>query len=144
LPTDFNYDRKSVINSYGGILIMKKMLMIAAAATFMMSSLAATTATAGDYTKKCQACHKVDKNGVGPSWKNIQAAYVDSATLAAAWEAGFVVSDRKIAGDPSNANYGKYNKKAKTMSGQYKKLIAGAVKKGEITYKELADMVYSQ
>ncbi|MDX8381519.1 MAG: c-type cytochrome [Ghiorsea sp.] len=123
---------------------MKKMLMIAAAATFMMSSFVATTATAGDYTKKCKACHKVEKNGVGPSWKNIQAAYGDSATLAAAWEAGFAVSDRKIAGNPCNADYKKYHKKAKTMSGQYKKLIAGGVKKGKITYKELADMVFSK
>ncbi len=132
------------LHSLGGIYFMKKLLMIAAATTFMVSGFAATTAVAGDYTKKCKACHKTDKNAVGPSFKNIQAAYGDAATLASVWESGFKVEDRKIAGNPCNPNYGKYHKKAKTMTGQYKKLIAGGVKKGKITYKELADMVFSK
>jgi len=123
---------------------MKKVLMIAAAATLMMSGLTATNAVAGDYTAKCKACHKVDKNGVGPSWKNIQAAYGDAATLAKVFESGFKVEDRKIAGDESNALYKKYHKKAKTMTGQYKKLIAKAAEKGKITYQGLADMIFSK
>jgi len=123
---------------------MKKTLMIAAAAAFMVSGLAATEALAGDYTAKCKACHKVDKNATGPSFKNIQAAYGDAATLEKVFEDGFAVADRKIAGDESNANYKKYHKKAKIMSKQYKKLIAGGVKKGKTTYKELAELIFSK
>jgi len=123
---------------------MKKTLMIAAAAAFMVSGLAATEALAGDYTAKCKACHKVDKNATGPSFKNIQAAYGDAATLEKVFADGFAVADRKIAGDESNASYKKYHKKAKIMSKQYKKLIAGGVKKGKITYKELAELIFSK
>ncbi len=132
------------LHSLGGIYFMKKLLMIAAATTFMVSGFAATTAVAGDYTKKCKSCHKVDKNGVGPSFKNIQAAYGDAATLAAAFESGFKTEDRKIAGNPCNPDYGKYHKKAKTMTGQYKKLIKKANDKGKISYMELAELIFSK
>jgi len=123
---------------------MKKLLMIAATSAFLVSGLAATEAVAGDLTKKCKSCHKVDKNGVGPSFKNIQAAYGDAATLAKAWESGFEADSRAIAGNPCNADYKKYHKKAKTMTGQYKKLIKKAVKKGKFTYQELADAVFAK
>ncbi len=122
---------------------MKKVLMITAA-TLMASGLAATNAVAGDYTAKCKACHKVDKDGVGPSFKHIQEAYGDAATLAKVWESGFKVEDRKIAGDESNALYKKYHKKAKTMTGQYKKLIKKANDKGKISYNELAELVFKK
>jgi cytochrome c551/c552 len=95
-------------------------------------------------TKKCKSCHKTDKNGVGPSFKNIQAAYGDAATLAKVWASGFAPADRAIAGNPCNPNYKKYSKKAKTMTGQYKNLIKKAVEKGQFTYQELADEVFSK
>ena len=123
---------------------MKKILMIAATSAFLVSGLAATEAVAGDLTKKCKSCHKTAKNGVGPSFKNIQAAYGDAATLAKAWESGFAVDNRAIAGNPCNANYKKYHKKAKTMTGQYKKLIKKSVSKGKFTYQELADAVFAK
>jgi len=123
---------------------MKKTLMIAAAAAFMMTGVVATEAVAGGLTNKCKACHKVDKNATGPSFKNIQAAYGDAATLAKVWESGFAVADRHIAGDESNANYKKYHKKAKMMSSQYKKLIHKKVEAGKFTYLELAQEVFSK
>lgn len=118
--------------------------MIAATAAFMMTGLAATEATAGGLTNKCKACHKVDKNATGPSFKNIQAAYGDAATLAKVWADGFAVADRHIAGDENNANYKKYHKKAKMMTGQYKKLIHKKVEHGKFTYLELATEVFSK
>jgi len=123
---------------------MKKILMIAAAAAFMMSGVVATEAVAGGLTGKCKACHKVDKNATGPSFKNIQAAYGDAATLAKVWEGGFAPADRHIAGNPCNANYKKYHKKAKMMTSQYKKLIHKKVEAGKFTYQELADAVFAK
>jgi len=123
---------------------MKKTLMIAAAAAFMMTGVVATEAVAGGLTNKCKACHKVDKNATGPSFKNIQAAYGNPCALAAVWKSGFAVADRKIAGDESNANYKKYHKKAKMMTSQYKKLIHKKVEAGKFTYKELAMEVFSK
>jgi len=123
---------------------MKKTLMIAAAAAFMASGLAVTEATASGLTGKCKACHKVDKNATGPSFKNIQAAYGDAATLAKVFEAGFAVEDRKIAGDESNANYKKYHKKAKMMTSQYNKIIKKKVESGKFTYQAIADEIFSK
>jgi len=123
---------------------MKKLLMIAATAAFMMSGFVATEAVAGGLLGKCKACHKVDKNATGPSFKNIQAAYGDAATLAKVWEGGFAPADRKIAGNPCNPNYGKYHKKAKMMSGQYKKIIKKKVDAGKFTYQELADALFAK
>jgi len=122
---------------------MKKTLMIALAAS-VFAFAGVSTATAGGLTAKCKACHKVDKNATGPSFKNIQAAYGDAATLAKVWESGFAVADRHIAGDESNANYGKYHKKAKMMTSQYKKLIHKKVEAGKFTYQELADEVFAK
>ncbi len=122
---------------------MKKTLMIALAAS-VFAFAGVSTATAGGLTAKCKACHKVDKNATGPSFKNIQAAYGDAATLAKVWESGFAVADRHIAGDENNANYKKYHKKAKMMSAQYKKLIHKKVEAGKFTYQELADEVFSK
>jgi len=122
---------------------MKKTLMIAAAA-FMMTGLAATEATAGGLTNKCKACHKVSKNATGPSFKNIQAAYGDAATLAKVWEGGFAPADRHIAGDKTNPNWKKYHKKAKMMTAQYKKLIKKRVEAGKFTYLDLANEVFSK
>ncbi|MDQ6990517.1 MAG: hypothetical protein Q9M11_02135 [Mariprofundaceae bacterium] len=123
---------------------MKKTLMIAATAAFMMTGLAATEATAGGLTSKCKACHSFNKNKMGPSFKNIQAAYGDAATLAKVWESGFAPADRHIAGDENNANYKKYHKKAKIMTAQYKRLIKKNVEKGKFTYLELANEVFSK
>jgi cytochrome c551/c552 len=122
---------------------MKKTLMIALAVS-VVAFAGVSTANAGGLLGKCKACHKVDKNATGPSFKNIQAAYGDAATLAKVWESGFAVADRHIAGDESNANYKKYHKKAKMMSSQYKKLIHKKVEAGKFTYQELADEVFSK
>ncbi len=100
---------------------MKKTLIIAATAAFMMTGLAATEALAGGFNvKRCKACHAVSKKKVGPSWKDVAAAYGDEATLAGVFKSGFAVSDRKIA-----ASEAKWKKKAGMMTGQYKKLIKG-------------------
>ncbi|MDQ6968242.1 MAG: hypothetical protein Q9M14_06120 [Mariprofundaceae bacterium] len=123
---------------------MKKILMIAAATAFMVTGVVATEAVAGGLTNKCKACHKVNKNSVGPSFKHIQAAYGDAATLAKVWAGGFAPADRHIAGNPCNPNYKKYHKKAKIMSGQYKRLIKKRVEAGKFTYQELADEVFSK
>jgi len=122
---------------------MKKTLMIALAAS-VFAFAGVSTATAGGLTGKCKACHKVDKNATGPSFKNIQAAYGDAATLAKVWESGFAPADRHIAGDENNANYKKYHKKAKMMSSQYKKLIKKRVEAGKFTYLDLANEVFSK
>jgi len=117
---------------------MKKVLLIAAAIS-AVSFAGLSTATAGDLTKKCKSCHATNKDKVGPSFKKIQAAYGDAATLAAVWESGFAVDDRKVA-----ATEPKFKKKAKTMTGQYKNLIKKQVAKGKFTYKELADAVFAK
>lgn len=117
---------------------MKKVLLIAAAASIVAFS-GLSTATAGDLTKKCKSCHSVSKDKVGPSFKNIQAAYGDAATLAAAFESGFAVENRKVA-----AGSAKWTKKAKIMSGQYKNLIKKKVAKGKFTYVELAEAIFAK
>jgi len=117
---------------------MKKTLMIAAAAAFMVSGFATVNAYAGDYTNKCKACHKVDKDKTGPAFKTIQAAYGDSATLAAYFASGFAEADRKVANSMD-----KYDGKRGMMSSQYKK-IARDVGKGKITYQELADLIFAK
>ena len=117
---------------------MKKTLMIAAAAAFMVSGIAATEATAGSYLKKCGSCHKADKDGTGPSFKTIQGAYGDSATLAAYFASGFAEADRKVANTVA-----KYDGKRGMMSSQYKK-IAKDVGKGKVSYEELAAEIFAQ
>ncbi len=100
---------------------MKKTLIIAAVAAFVMSGFAATEAVAGGFNvKKCKACHAVGKKKVGPAWKDVATAYGDAATLAEVFAKGFNVEDRKVI-----ASNSKWKKKAKMMTGQYKKLIKG-------------------
>ncbi len=100
---------------------MKKTLMIVAAAAFVMGGFAVTEASAGGFNvKKCKACHAVSKKKTGPSWKDVAEAYGDEATLAKVFADGFKVEDRKVA-----AANPKWKKRAKMMTGQYKKLIKG-------------------
>ncbi len=117
---------------------MKKTLLIAAAVS-VVAFAGMNTATAGDITKKCKSCHATSKDKVGPSWKKIQAAYGSADTLAAVFESGFAVDDRKVA-----ATDAKFKKKAKVMSGQYKNLIKKQVKKGKFTYNELAEAIFAK
>ena len=117
---------------------MKKVLLIAAAVS-AVSFAGMSTATASDLTKKCKSCHAASKDKVGPSWKKIQAAYGDAATLASVFESGFAVDDRKVA-----AAEPKFKKKAKTMTGQYKNLIKKQVAKGKFTYNELAEAIFAK
>ena len=97
---------------------MKKSLVFAAMAALACMSMS-TTASAFS-TTKCMACHAIDKDKVGPSWKSVAAAYGDEATLAKAFESGFAVSDRKIAGTEA-----KWKSKAGLMTMQYKHMIKG-------------------
>jgi len=100
---------------------MRKILMIAAAAAFVLGAgvMAPANASARAFNvKKCKACHAVGKKKVGPSWKDVAAAYGDAATLAKVFKDGFKIGDRKIA-----ASNKKWAKKAKLMTAQYKKLI---------------------
>ncbi len=118
---------------------MKKAMMIAAAAAFVIGAGAVTPAHAGGFNvKKCKACHAVSKKKVGPSWKDVAAAYGDAGTLAKVFKDGFKVGDRKLA-----ASNSKWKHKAALMTAQFKKLIKGhedeaatelfaAVKRGKI------------
>ena len=117
---------------------MKKALIIAATTAVLASGLVATEAVAGDYTKKCKSCHSVSKNKMGPAWKTIQAAYGSADKLVAAFAGGFKVEDRAVA----NSNP-KYKKAVKTMSKQFKK-IKKDVKKGKISYEELAAIIFAK
>jgi len=115
---------------------MKKTLMIAAAAAFVMGAgvVAPADATAGSFNvKKCKACHAVGKKKVGPSWKDVAAAYGDAATLQKVFEDGFKVEDRKMI-----AAEGKWKSKAGMMTSQYKKVIKG---NEEVAAKALFDAV---
>ncbi len=96
-------------------------------------------AKANALTKKCKSCHATDKDKVGPSWKNIQAAYGSADTLAAVFASGFNVEDRKVA-----ATDAKFKKKAKVMTGQYKSLIKKQVEKGKFTYNEMAQAIFAK
>jgi len=102
---------------------MKKVIMMAATAAFVFtaSAMAPAVANAGGFSaKKCKACHSVTKNKVGPAWKDVAAAYGSADALAAVFKDGFKVDDRKVA-----AANGKWKRKAKLMTGQYKRLIKG-------------------
>ncbi len=97
--------------------IVKKVMMIAAAALAVVS---VSTAADAFPASKCKACHAINKDKVGPSWKSIADAYGDEATLAAAFESGFANKDRKLA-----ASNSKWKHKTGLMTGQYKRLIKG-------------------
>ncbi len=98
---------------------MKKTAMIAIAAAGMVA-VSAPAMAGGFNVKKCKACHAVSKKKVGPTWKDVAAAYGSAEALAEVFKNGFKVADRKmIAAD------GKWKSKAGMMTGQYKKLIKG-------------------
>jgi len=96
-------------------------------------------AKANALTKKCKSCHATNKDKVGPSWKEIQAAYGSVDTLAAVFESGFAVENRRVV-----ASDVKWKKKAKVMSGQYKNLIKKQVGKGKFTYNVLAAAIFAK
>ena len=97
---------------------MKKALIIAvAAATGLMAM--STTANAFN-TRKCMACHAIDKVKVGPSWKEDTQAYGSEANLAKVFLSGFAVKDRAIAGKDA-----KWKGKAGLMTMQFRHLIKG-------------------
>ncbi len=98
-----------------------------------------TLAKANGLTKKCKSCHATDKDKVGPSFKKIQAAYGSANALTAVFESGFAVESRKVAMADA-----KWKKKAKTMTSQYKNLIQKQVKKGKLTYKEMAEAIFAK
>ena len=97
---------------------MKKALIIAAVASIGMMGVA-TEASAFN-AKKCKACHAIDKNKVGPAWKDIAEAYGSAEELAKVFKDGFKVEDRKMI-----AANGKWKGKAGLMTGQFKHLIKG-------------------
>lgn len=94
---------------------MKKYIVFAVAAISMVS--VANTANAFS-TSKCQACHGIDKDKVGPAWDKVVKAYGDEATLAKSFEEGF--KDRKVA-----ASEAKWKSKEGLMTAQYNSLIKG-------------------
>lgn len=95
---------------------MKKSLMLVAAAGLMASSMTASAFSTG----ACAACHKIDKDAVGPAWKTVAEKYGNEETLAKTFKAGFKVEDRKVAG-----SIGKWKSQAAIMTGQYNSLIKG-------------------
>jgi len=121
---------------------MKKIILLATCSVLVGGF--ATTSIAGGLTNKCKACHKVEKNATGPSFKSIQAAYGDPSVLAQLWADGFKAEDRHIAGNEDNELYKKYNKKAKMMTAQYNRLIKKKVEAGDFTYQALAEEVFSK
>lgn len=71
-------------------------------------------------TGACKACHKVDKDVVGPAWKTVAEKYGDAKTLAAVFKAGFKPADRKVA-----ASNPKWKSMEALMTGQFNNLIKG-------------------
>lgn len=102
---------------------MKKTTMMVAAAAFALGAgfMAPSNAAAGGFNvKKCKACHAVEKDKVGPKWKEVAEAYGDAETLAKVFKDGFKVEDRKlIAANP------KWKSKAGLMTSQFKSQIKG-------------------
>ena len=96
---------------------MNKSLKLIAVAVGLMAMSA--TASAFD-TAKCKACHAIDKDGVGPSWKSVADTYGSADALAAEFKSGFAVDTRKMA-----ASNEKWKKSAGTMTGQFNSLIKG-------------------
>jgi cytochrome c551/c552 len=98
---------------------MKKLLIVAVAATVGMISMS-TTASAFN-TKKCSACHSIEKDKVGPAWKTVAAKYGDADTLAKDFLAGF--KERRVAN-----SIAKWKHKEGLMTSQFKHLIKGKEK----------------
>ena len=97
---------------------MKKSLVIAITAA--VGLLAMSTTASAFNTRKCMACHAIDKVKVGPSWKEDVKAYGSEEHLAKVFESGFAVKDRAIAGKQA-----KWAHKAGLMTMQFKHLIKG-------------------
>ena len=96
---------------------MKKSLTLLVAAVGLM----AVSATASAFsTAPCKACHKVDRDVVGPAWKRVAEKYGSEAALAKVFKSGFKVEDRKIASTEP-----KFKHQAALMTAQYKHLIKG-------------------
>lgn len=91
------------------------MILVASAGLMAMSAPASAFSTGS-----CGACHKVDKDAVGPSFKEVAEKYGDAKALAAVFKGGFKVEDRKVA-----ASNPKWKAQAGIMTGQYSSLIKG-------------------
>jgi cytochrome c551/c552 len=96
---------------------VKKSLKLIVAAIGLMTISATASAFS---TAPCKACHKVDRDVVGPAWKRVAQKYGSEAALAKVFKSGFKVGDRKIASTEP-----KFKGMASIMTGQYKHLIKG-------------------
>jgi cytochrome c551/c552 len=90
-------------------------LFVAAAGLLAISASASAFSTA-----PCKACHRVDRDVVGPAWKRVAEKYGSEAALAKVFKEGFKVEDRKIASSEP-----KFKHQAALMTAQYKHLIKG-------------------
>jgi cytochrome c551/c552 len=98
---------------------MKSIIAAVAVAGLMVTG----SAMAADFSlSSCKACHAIDKDGVGPSFKEVTAKYGDAKTLEGVFKAGFKEADRKVA-----AASDKWKKPANlsTMTGQFNSSIKG-------------------
>jgi len=114
---------------------MKKAITIALAIAGAVAI--SSPAVAGGFSVgKCKACHAVNKNKVGPAWKDVAAVYGSPEALAAMFKEGFK-NPKFAAANP------KWKGKVGLMRSQYKRLIKGhedeaakalfeAVKRGKI------------
>jgi cytochrome c551/c552 len=93
---------------------MKSIVVSIAVAAGLMFAGSAMAFSAGS----CKACHQVDKDSVGPSFKSVAEKYGDAKALAAVFKSGFKVEDRKMAQADA-----KWKGQAATMTGQYDSLI---------------------
>ncbi|MEO6975129.1 MAG: hypothetical protein ABI144_04525 [Gallionella sp.] len=96
---------------------MKKSLTLLAAAVGLMAMSATASAFS---TAPCKACHKVDRDVVGPAWKRVAEKYGNEAALAKVFKSGFKVEDRKVASTEP-----KFKRQAALMTAQYKHYIKG-------------------
>ena len=96
---------------------MNKSLKLLAVAAGLMAMSATASAFS---TAPCKACHKLDKDLVGPAWDRVAKEYGSEGALAAVFKSGFKVADRKIASSEP-----KYKGQAAVMTGQYNHLIKG-------------------
>jgi cytochrome c551/c552 len=97
---------------------VKKLFVVAAVAAVGVMSVS-TNANAFN-THHCMACHAIDHDKVGPSWKEDVKAYGTEDHLAKVFLGGFKVEDRAIASKSS-----KWKHKAGLMTAQYNHLIKG-------------------
>jgi cytochrome c551/c552 len=97
---------------------MKKSLKLLVAAVGLMAVSA--TASAAFSIAPCKACHRVDRDVVGPAWKRVAEKYGSAEALAKDFKSGFKVEDRKIASTEP-----KFKKQAALMTGQFNHLIKG-------------------